>query len=53
MDIRQLQLIMQYQAMSILSSNTNSLSSVSPVIDVAFKQILDDKLEESTMLEKN
>ncbi|MEN2467512.1 lytic transglycosylase domain-containing protein [Ornithinibacillus sp. JPR2-1] len=52
MDIRQLQLIMQYQAMSILSSNTNSLSSVSPVVDVAFKQILDDKLEESNMLEK-
>lgn len=52
MDIRQLQLIMQYQAMSILSSDTNSLSSVSPVVDVAFKQILDDKLDESTMLVK-
>ena len=48
MDIRQLQMIMQYQAMSILSSNNDSLSSFSPIVDLAFKQILDSKLEEST-----
>ncbi|WP_026906398.1 lytic transglycosylase domain-containing protein [Paucisalibacillus globulus] len=46
MDIRQLQLMMQYQAMSIMSSNNSGLSSYSPIVDLAFKQILDSKLDE-------
>jgi soluble lytic murein transglycosylase-like protein len=43
-DIRQLQQLMQYQAMSILNSNNNSFSSFSPIVDIAFKQILESKL---------
>lgn len=49
MDIRQVQMLMQYQAMSILSSGNSSLSSYSPIVDLAFKQILDSKLEDTSM----
>ncbi len=49
MDIRQVQMLMQYQAMSILSSGNSSLSSYSPIVDLAFKQILDSKLEDTSV----
>ncbi|MEN2765610.1 lytic transglycosylase domain-containing protein [Ornithinibacillus xuwenensis] len=44
MDIKYLQMLMQYQAMSIMSSNNGSLSSYSPMVDMAFKQILESKM---------
>lgn len=48
MDIKYLQMLMQYQAMSMLSSGNSSLSSFSPMVDLAFKQILESKLGESS-----
>ncbi|MEC5421981.1 lytic transglycosylase domain-containing protein [Virgibacillus sp. C22-A2] len=44
MEIRELQYMIQQQAMSILTSNSNSLSSHSPMVDLAFKQLLQDKI---------
>ncbi|GIO27779.1 lytic transglycosylase domain-containing protein [Ornithinibacillus bavariensis] len=47
MDIRQIQSLMQLQAMSILNSGNSSLSSFSPIVDMAFKQILENELLEN------
>ncbi|MFD2046275.1 lytic transglycosylase domain-containing protein [Ornithinibacillus salinisoli] len=47
MEIRQLQQLIQNQAMSILHSNKDGMSSMSPMIDLAFKQLLQDKINES------
>ncbi|WP_042146283.1 lytic transglycosylase domain-containing protein [Paucisalibacillus sp. EB02] len=52
MDIRQLQTLMTYQAMSILSSNNSGLSNYSPIVDLAFKQILESKLGDTTLTSK-
>jgi soluble lytic murein transglycosylase-like protein len=49
MDIRQIQMLIQFQAMSILNSNDKGLSGFSPVIDLAFKQILENKLENANI----
>jgi soluble lytic murein transglycosylase-like protein len=47
MDIRQIQSLMQLQAMSILNSGSSSLSNLSPIVDMAFKQILEEQLLDS------
>ncbi|WP_047981639.1 lytic transglycosylase domain-containing protein [Ornithinibacillus contaminans] len=52
MDIKYVQMLMQYQAMSILSSGNSSLSSYSPIIDVAFKQILEEQMTVPTTTNK-
>ncbi|WP_284139790.1 MULTISPECIES: lytic transglycosylase domain-containing protein [unclassified Virgibacillus] len=52
MDIRYMQQFMQMQAMSLLTSNssTKSFSSYSPMVDLAFKQLLQDKINEAESL---
>ncbi|WP_096269636.1 lytic transglycosylase domain-containing protein [Paucisalibacillus globulus] len=52
MDIKQLQMLIQYQAMSILSSNNKGLSSFSPVIDLAFKQILESEINNTNIADE-
>ncbi|SET44061.1 Transglycosylase SLT domain-containing protein [Oceanobacillus limi] len=44
MEIRYLQQMIQSQAMSILQGSKDGISSQSPMIDLAFKQILQDQL---------
>ncbi|WP_099158717.1 lytic transglycosylase domain-containing protein [Virgibacillus ndiopensis] len=49
MEIRDLQTMIQYQAMSILTSKNNSFSYNSPIVDVAFKQLLQEKINNATI----
>ncbi|WP_121605459.1 lytic transglycosylase domain-containing protein [Virgibacillus sp. Bac332] len=51
MEIRELQQMMQYQAMSILTSNSNAISNHSPMIDLAFKQMLQNQLDQVSQLQ--
>ncbi|GGJ49906.1 lytic transglycosylase domain-containing protein [Virgibacillus salexigens] len=51
MEMRDLQQVMQYQAMSVLASNTNGFSNYSPMIDLAFKQMLTEQLTKATNLQ--
>ncbi|PAV30426.1 lytic transglycosylase [Virgibacillus profundi] len=50
MEIRDLQQMIQYQAMSIMTTNNNSLSNHSPMVDLAFKQLLQDKINNASAL---
>lgn len=50
MDINNYQLMLQNQAMSIMTSNNDSLSYHSPMIDVTFKQLLQDQINQATTL---
>lgn len=50
MDIKAFQFMMQSQAASIMSSNDDSLSYYSPLIDVSFKQLLQDKINQASSL---
>ncbi|GGA86435.1 lytic transglycosylase domain-containing protein [Ornithinibacillus halotolerans] len=52
MDIRQIQILIQQQAMSILNSSNNSMNNQSPIIDLAFKQILENSLTEAVQNNK-
>ncbi|WP_164668419.1 lytic transglycosylase domain-containing protein [Virgibacillus doumboii] len=52
MDIRYMQSLIQQQAMSILmSSNSNSFNYNSPMIDLAFKQLLQQQINNSSPVE--
>lgn len=42
--VKDYQSIMQYQAMSILNSNADSFSMHSPIVDLSFQQMLQDKI---------
>lgn len=50
MELRALQQLIQHQTMSILTSENNALTDHSPVIDIAFKQLLQQKIDEATAL---
>lgn len=50
MEIKALQQLTQHQTMSILTSENDGLSGHSPVIDIAFKQLLQNKIDEATAL---
>lgn len=50
MDIRNLQLTIQNQALSMLDSKQNSLSYHSPLMEMAFKQLLQHKIDEAISL---
>ncbi|RKQ37967.1 lytic transglycosylase domain-containing protein [Oceanobacillus halophilus] len=49
MEIRDLQQLMQLQAMSLMTSRTNTASEVSPMADAAFKQLLQEKIDQAVM----
>lgn len=51
MEIRELQKMMQYEVMSILTSNSNGFSSHSPMIDLAFKQLLQEQLNKANVMQ--
>ncbi|WP_106496959.1 lytic transglycosylase domain-containing protein [Lentibacillus sp. Marseille-P4043] len=53
MEINELQAMMQYQAMSILRSADHSFSVNSPIVDLAFKQMLQEQLNNSAELRDN
>lgn len=48
MDITQLQQMIQKQAFSILTENNNTLSSYSPIVDLPFKQLLQEKIQNAS-----
>ncbi|MBT2215208.1 lytic transglycosylase domain-containing protein [Virgibacillus dakarensis] len=50
MEIKDLQTMIQYQAMSILTSTDNSFSDNSPIVDLAFKQMLQEKINQAASL---
>ncbi|AXI09647.1 transglycosylase SLT domain-containing protein [Oceanobacillus sp. 143] len=50
MEIRNLQQMIQYQALSAMSSNRASTSQDMNMVDVAFKQLLQDKINTAMML---
>lgn len=50
MEIRDLQQMVQQQAMSFLASKDNSFSSHSAMVDLAFKQLLLEKINQASML---
>lgn len=50
MEIRDIQLMIQQQAMSILTSNNNTFTSHSPMVDLAFRQLLQEKIDNATTL---
>ena len=52
MDIRGLQQMIQNQAMSIMTKNQDSLSYHSPMIDLTFKQLLQDNIKNASLLDK-
>lgn len=47
MDLQNLQNLIKYQAMSIMSSSDNSMSYNSPLIDLAFKQMLQETINQA------
>lgn len=49
MEIRDIQQLIQNEAMSILTSNRNTFSNHSPIVDLAFKQLLQEKINQATM----
>ncbi|WP_188453946.1 lytic transglycosylase domain-containing protein [Virgibacillus oceani] len=49
MEIRDLQTMIQYQAMSILTSKNDSFSYNSPIVDLAFKQLLQEKINNASI----
>ncbi|SHH69931.1 lytic transglycosylase domain-containing protein [Virgibacillus chiguensis] len=51
MEIRELQKMMQYEAMSILTSGSNGFSSHSPMMELAFKQLLQEQLSKANTLQ--
>ncbi|RFA34977.1 lytic transglycosylase [Virgibacillus dokdonensis] len=51
MEIRELQKMMQYEAMSILTSGSNGFSSHSPMMELAFKQLLQEQLTKANTLQ--
>lgn len=53
MEIRDLQQMIQYQAMSMLTSSNNSYSYHSPIIDLTFKQLLREKINQAVSLNNN
>lgn len=50
MDIQAFQLMMQSQAASIMTANRDSLSYHSPLLDVSFKQLLQEKINQASSL---
>lgn len=48
MEIRDLQAMMQYQSMQQISTN-NAFTDNSPMVNVAFKQLLDDKINQDVL----
>lgn len=53
MDIKAFQLMMQSQAASIMTGNQDSLSYHSPMLDLSFKQLLQDKINQASGLRLN
>ncbi|WP_404453454.1 lytic transglycosylase domain-containing protein [Virgibacillus necropolis] len=47
MELQKLQNLIKFQAMSIMSSSDNSKSYNSPLIDLAFKQLLQDRINQA------
>lgn len=47
MELQNLQNLIKYQAMSIMSSSGSSMSYNSPLIDLAFKQMLQDRINQA------
>ncbi|WP_317843064.1 lytic transglycosylase domain-containing protein [Ornithinibacillus gellani] len=52
MEIRDFQMQIQNQAMSIMMSKGDSLSYTSPIMDIAFRQILQDKINQASVMNK-
>lgn len=48
MDIRALQYMMQSQAMATITGNQDSFSYHSPMLDLSFKQLLQDKINQAS-----
>lgn len=46
-ELQNLQNLIRYQAMSIMSSSDSSMSYNSPLIDLAFKQLLQDRINQA------
>lgn len=53
MEIRELQQMIQQQAMSILTTKDQSFSSHSSMVDMAFKQLLQEKIDHASSLNLN
>ncbi|MGY0693122.1 lytic transglycosylase domain-containing protein [Virgibacillus sp. FSP13] len=53
MEIKELQAMMQYKAMSILTSADHSFSVNSPIVDLAFNQMLQEQLNNNAELHGN
>jgi soluble lytic murein transglycosylase-like protein len=51
MEIRNLQQMMQYEAMSVLSSGSSGFSNHSPMIDLAFRQLLQEQINKANELQ--
>lgn len=51
MEIRNLQQMIQYQAMSLMTSNNSTLSNHSPMADLVFKQLLQEKINNASTLQ--
>ena len=52
MDIRNLQMMIQNQAMSIMTSNEASFSSHLPIADLTFRQMLQNKINHASFLQQ-
>src|SRR5690625_3856250 len=50
MDIKAFQLMMQSQAASIMTENRESLSYHSPMLDLSFKQLLQEQINQASIL---
>lgn len=51
MKIKDLQNMIQYQAMSIMMGKSDSFSNQSPILDIAFKQLLQEKMDNTEKLD--
>ncbi|MDY0408628.1 lytic transglycosylase domain-containing protein [Virgibacillus soli] len=50
MEIKNFQQFLQLQAMSMMTNKNDSLSNLAPIVDLAFKQLLQEKIDQAQML---